>query len=83
MTTLTLNYLPKLVVITPVVQLFKFLKGTFKHIGSALIMSRQCSANQQIVPYLLKEYPMHTYASLLHELNMNAFKQHEKRMDAK
>ncbi len=63
--------------------IFKFAKGIFKNFGSALIMSRQCSANEKIVPYLIKEYPMHTHASLLYELNMTALKEHEKRMEGK
>lgn len=62
--------------------IFKFLKNTFKSVGSALILSRQCSANEKLVPYLLKEYPMETEGSLLYSLNASALKEHEKRMAA-
>ena len=79
---LTHNYLTKGYSFT-LKPVFKFAKDIFKNFGSALIMSRQCSANEKIVPYLIKEYPMHTHASLLYELNMTALKEHEKRMEGK
>jgi len=41
----------------------------FQSITSAIQLSRQIKANEQIAGYLLKEYPEHTYASLLAELN--------------
>ncbi len=80
MTTLTLNYSTKIYSFT-LKPVFKFLKGFFKSLGASIALSRQISANEQIVPYLLKEYPMHTHSSLLHELNMKALAAHNQRMD--
>ena len=38
-------------------------------VSNAMHVSRQLSANEQIARFLLHEYPNHTYASLLAELN--------------
>lgn len=38
-------------------------------IGSAIQVSRQMAANEQIARHMLHEYPEHTYYSLLAELN--------------
>lgn len=46
--------------------------GHMKAVGKAIELSRQCSANETIARHLLKEYPEHTEASLLHELNQKA-----------
>jgi len=43
--------------------------GHLKAVGKAIELSRSCSANEIIARHLLKEYPEHTYGSLLHELN--------------
>jgi hypothetical protein len=43
--------------------------GHMKAVGRAIELSRQCSANENIARHLLREYPEHSYSSLLHELN--------------
>jgi hypothetical protein len=43
--------------------------GHMKAVGKAIELSRSCSANETIARHLLREYPGHTYGSLLHELN--------------
>tara|TARA_Y100000385_G_scaffold175957_1_gene181820 strand:+ start:41 stop:262 length:222 start_codon:yes stop_codon:yes gene_type:complete len=51
--------------------------GFFTSVGTAMQMSRQIAANEQIARVLLIEYPEHTYYSLLAELNhktMEAYK---------
>ena len=46
--------------------------GHMKSVGKAIELSRSCSANETIAIHLLKEYPEHTYYSLLAELNRQA-----------
>ena len=49
-----------------------FFSGIFRwigSIGSAIQVSRQMAANEQIARHMLHEYPEHTYYSLLAELN--------------
>ena len=48
---------------------FSAISGFFGSVTSAIQLSRQVKANEQIAGYLLKEYPDHTYQSLLAELN--------------
>lgn len=43
--------------------------GHMKAVGKAIELSRSCSANEIIARHMLREYPGHTYGSLLHELN--------------
>jgi len=43
--------------------------GHLKAVGKAIELSRSVTANETIARHLLKEYPGHTYGSLLHELN--------------
>ena len=80
MTTLTLNYLTKGYSFT-LKPVFKFAKSIFISFGSALIMSRQCSANEKIVPYLIKEYPGHTYDSMLAQLDDQAVARFQKELE--
>jgi hypothetical protein len=46
--------------------------GHMKAVGKAIELSRSFSANETIAIHLLKEYPEHTYYSLLTELNRKA-----------
>tara|TARA_B110000483_G_C17782778_1_gene384325 strand:+ start:293 stop:517 length:225 start_codon:yes stop_codon:yes gene_type:complete len=48
---------------------FSAISGFFGSVTAAIQLSRQVKANEQIAGYLLKEYPDHTYQSLLAELN--------------
>ena len=51
--------------------------GFFTSISTAMQISRQIAANEQIARVLLIEYPEHTYYSLLAKLNhetMEAYK---------
>jgi hypothetical protein len=43
--------------------------GHVRAVGRAIEFSRSCSANEMIAQHLLKEYPEHTYYSLLSDLN--------------
>jgi hypothetical protein len=46
--------------------------GHLKAVGKAIELSRSVTANETIARHLLKEYPGHTYGSLLHELNQKS-----------
>jgi hypothetical protein len=48
--------------------------GHLTSINRAIMTSRAMSANEQIARALLHEYPDHTYASLLAELNRNTLR---------
>jgi len=43
--------------------------GYLNSMNRAILVARQTSANQQLARMMLHEYPDHTYASLLAELN--------------
>jgi hypothetical protein len=48
--------------------------GHLTSFNRAVMTSRAMSANQEIARALLHEYPDHTYASLLAELNRNTLR---------
>lgn len=49
--------------------LASWMLGHARAVGKAVELSRSMSANELIATHLLKEYPEHTYYSLLAELN--------------
>lgn len=57
---------------------FKAVTGFFASVGTAMQMSRQIAANEQIARVLLIEYPEHTYYSLLAELNYKTMEAYKK-----
>jgi len=55
-----------------IVGLASWMLGHIKAVGKAIELSRSMAANETVAMHLLKEYPDHTYYSLLAELNRKA-----------
>ena len=68
----TVNYSTKIFSFT-IVPFLSAIKKFFKKRHDSVILSRQLSANAVIAEYMLKEYPYHTYSSLLFEMNTTAY----------
>ena len=49
---------------------------------NSLVLSRQLTANREIAHYMLKEYPGHTYSSLLADLDYQAVTRFQRELDA-
>lgn len=57
-----------------IVALASWIVGHMTALNRAIAASRQIEANQYVARQLLHEYPDHTYASLLAELNAKTMK---------
>lgn len=80
MTTITLNYFAKGYRFT-LKPILKFLKGLLKSLHNSIALSRQLTANREIARYLLKEYPGHTYDSMLAELDHQAVTRFQRELE--
>lgn len=80
MSTVTLHYLTSPVALA-LTRFSSTLKSLLKSIHNSITLSRQLTANRDIAQWILKEYPEHTYESLLTHLDNQAVERYQQELE--
>jgi len=80
MSTVTLHYLTSPVAIA-LTRFSSTLKSLLRSIHNSIALSRQLTANREIAGWMLKEYPEHTYDSLLADLDYQAVTRYQRELE--
>lgn len=75
-----INYSTKVISFT-IKPLLNNIAKFFKARHKKVLLARQLSANATIAQYMLKEYPYHTYSSLLFEMNTRAYSEYNSKLE--